>query len=74
LGSLAVGKLADLVELSADPFMADTDKLTDQVSVLGTWLNGKRIDLDAFMSQMQAIDPSEHKDLPAAAITNRRCC
>lgn len=74
LGSLAVGKLADLVELSADPFMADTDKLTDQVSVLGTWLNGKKIDLDAFMSQMQAIDPSEHKDLPAAAITNRRCC
>lgn len=33
LGSITMGKLADLVELSADPFTAN---LTDEVKVLGT--------------------------------------
>lgn len=72
VGSLAVGKLADLVELSTDPFTADSDKLTEQVSVLGTWVNGKKVDTDAFVAAVQAIDPTEHKDLPAAAM-NHRC-
>jgi predicted amidohydrolase YtcJ len=70
LGSIKVGKRADLVELSADPFTADSDKLTEQVSVQGTWVNGAKIDTDAFITQIQAIDPSEHKDLHAAALSH----
>ncbi len=73
LGSLEVGKLADFVELSADPFTVDSDKLTDQVKVLGTWVDGVRVDPDAFITHVQAIDPTEHKDLPQAAVTSK-CC
>jgi predicted amidohydrolase YtcJ len=73
LGSLAVGKLADLVELSADPFSVDVNQLTDQVKVLGTWMGGKKTDLDSFLTQVEAIDPTEHKELPAAARANH-CC
>lgn len=71
LGSIAVGKLADLVELSADPFTADPAKLTEQVTVLGTWINGKKVDADAFVTNIRAIDPTEHKDLPAASLTHQ---
>ena len=73
LGSLAVGKLADLVELSADPYAVDSDKLTDEVKVLGTWVSGRKVDTDAFLTHVEAIDPSEHKDLPAAALRHK-CC
>ena len=71
LGSIKVGKLADLVQLSADPFTVDTASLTKQVTVQGTWVNGKKIDPAAFLTQMEAIDPSEHKDLPHAAMSHR---
>ncbi len=47
-GSIEVGKLADLTELSADPAEVPADELTDRVQVLGTWLAGRRVDLDAF--------------------------
>lgn len=73
LGSITVGKLADFVELSADPFAVDVTKLVDEVKVQGTWSNGRKIDLAAFLTQIQAIDPTEHKDLPAAVAT-RHCC
>ena len=73
LGSLEVGKLADFVELSADPYAVDSDKLTEQVKVLGTWVDGVKVDTDAFISHVKAIDPSEHKDLPKAAVTSK-CC
>jgi predicted amidohydrolase YtcJ len=36
VGSLSVGKLADFVELSADPWAGDPQRLLDKVSVLGT--------------------------------------
>ena len=45
----------------------------NEVKVLGTWANGRKIDLDAFLSQVEAIDPSEHKHVAAAAAANR-CC
>ena len=70
LGSLAVGKRADLVELSADPYAVDTDKLTDQVKVLGTWMDGVKINTDAFLSRIEAIDPTEHKGLHEAALSH----
>jgi predicted amidohydrolase YtcJ len=48
IGSLEPGKLADLVELSMDPFLADPDQMAQQIKVLGTWLSGHRINLDHF--------------------------
>ena len=62
LGSLSMGKFSDLVELSADPYAVDSDKLTDEVEVLGTWVSGRKVDTDAFRARIEAIDPTEHKD------------
>ena len=73
LGSIAVGKLADLVELSADPFTVDVNTLTDQVKVLGTWLNGKKTDAATFVTQVEALDPTPHQQLPLAAKASQ-CC
>ncbi len=73
LGSLEVGKLADIVELSADPYEVDPHKLTDQVAIKGTWLGGRRIDLDAFLAEVEAMDPTEHKHLAAQA-AGHMCC
>jgi len=60
IGSLEVGKFADLVELSTDPHEVDPTALVDQVKVLGTWLAGKRIDLGAFVEQVAGLDPASH--------------
>lgn len=74
IGSIEVGKLADFAELSADPYQADLHKLTEQVKILGTWVGGKKIDLDAFMAQIEAMDPAEHKDLPQHVHATKKCC
>ena len=71
--SIAVGKLADFVELSADPFSVDVNTLTDQVKVLGTWLNGKQTDAATFVTQVEALDPTPHQQLPLAAKASQ-CC
>ena len=65
-GSLEVGKIADLVELSADPYEVNPMTLATDVSVLGTWVGGRKVDLDAFDAQILAIDPDPHADLAAA--------
>ena len=70
LGSLAGGKRADLVELSSDPFTVDSGKLTDQVKVLGTWVNGVKVDTGAFIAKIEAIDPTEHEGLHQAALSH----
>ena len=72
LGSLEAGKVADLVELSADPYTVDPLTLASGVSVLGTWVGGRRIDLDAFAAQVDSPDPTPHQDLAAEA--GQRCC
>ena len=68
VGSLEVGKLADLVELSADPTAVAPERLTDDVAVLGTWVGGERIDLDAFLAAARAIPapgaPTTQQDGP----------
>lgn len=71
LGSLAVGKLADLVVLSTDPFTADPAHLVDEVVVQETWVNGSRVDTESFLAKVTAIDPSEHADLPSAALSHQ---
>ena len=63
IGSLAVGKYADLVELAADIYTVPVDQIVDKVTVLGTWLGGKRIDLDNFLDEVKQIDPTQHGDL-----------
>ena len=73
LGSIEEGKLADFVALSTDPYTVDVAELTDHVKVRGTWVEGRKIDLDAFISEIQAIDPSEHPDLSDHAARNK-CC
>lgn len=60
LGSLERGKLADLVELSMDPYLADPHELAQQVTVKGTWLSGHRVDLAAYLDQVAAVDPAAH--------------
>lgn len=65
VGSIAPGKLADFVELSADPYEADPATLNDSVTVLGTWLGGDKIDLDAFLSAAAGQDPTPHAHLAA---------
>lgn len=50
IGSIAVGKLADFVELSADPYAVEPVGLSDAVQVEGTWVSGARVDLDAYLA------------------------
>ena len=74
VGSIEAGKLADFCELSADPFTVDSHKLTELVTVQGTWIGGKRIDLDAFLAQVEAMDPSAHTELVHNAHAGKKCC
>lgn len=66
IGSIEPGKLADLVELSVDPATVDPSRLTELVTVKGTWRGGRRIDVDAFVAEIAAIDPSERQAHAAA--------
>jgi predicted amidohydrolase YtcJ len=72
LGSLEAGKVADLVELSADPYAVDPATLATEVTVRGTWVGGHRIDLDAFHAGVEELDPTPHRDLARSA--RQRCC
>lgn len=73
LGSIEVGKLADFVELSADPYTVDAASLTDHVKVLGTWSNGRKVDADAFVADVGRIDPQPHQHLHQHATTPKSC-
>lgn len=73
IGSIEVGKFADFTQLSADLYAVDPSSI-DQVKVQGTWLAGKKINLDAFLTQVEAIDPSEHTDLHANAASRPHAC
>lgn len=72
LGSITVGKFADFVELSADPYLADVAKLTDEVEVVGTWSSGHKIDINAFLSDIESLDSGEHAHLVHKAA--KKCC
>jgi predicted amidohydrolase YtcJ len=73
LGSISVGKLADLVQLSADPYACDPHHLTDKVKVLSTWAGGVKVDTDAFMNDIAKVDPAAHTGLTEAA-AKHTCC
>lgn len=74
VGSIEVGKLADFVELAADPSAVDPHKIYSECTVLGTWMGGNRIDLDAFMAAASAIPAAEHADLHHAATKHGHKC
>jgi predicted amidohydrolase YtcJ len=74
IGSIAVGKLADFVELSADPYLVDPHKLNTDIAVRGTWLGGRKIDLDAFLAQVEAIEPAPHQDIAHHVHAIKKCC
>jgi predicted amidohydrolase YtcJ len=73
IGSLAVGKYADLVELSTDIYTVPADQIVEQVKVLGTWVGGKKIDIDTYIAGVKAIDPTEHQQIAKEA-GSRKCC
>ena len=73
VGSIEVGKYADFVELSADPWTVDPVDLIERVVVTGTWLGGRRIDLDAFLAAVCAADNSAHAHLAEREHTGG-CC
>ncbi len=74
LGSITAGKLADFVQLSADPFTVDVEKLTEQVTVLGTWSGGRKVDTNAFTAQVAALDPDPHRHLAKETVATKKCC
>ena len=71
IGSIEPGKLADFVELSADIATVDPARISQDVQVRGTWRGGRRIDVDAFLAEVKAVDPTEHAHL---AHPRRPCC
>ncbi len=72
VGSITPGKLADFVELTADPWTVDPAELIDAVRVQGTWLGGKRIDLDEFLAAVRGGNNAEHAHLAERKATG--CC
>ncbi len=55
IGSVEVGKLADLVLLNTDPYAVDPSRLQETMAVQGTWLAGRRVDLDGFMAAVREV-------------------
>lgn len=72
-GSIEVGKYADFVVLDKDPYEMKPQDI-DKIRVLGTWLGGKEVNLDSYISEIEEIDPSEHKDLSASAVSKPHTC
>ncbi|CAN5347180.1 amidohydrolase [soil metagenome] len=73
VGSISVGKYADFVELTADPYAVDPALLAASAQVAGTWVAGQRVDLDAFLAAIGGVDPAEHAQLADRADAPR-CC
>ncbi len=70
-----MGKLADFVELAADPpYAVDPPaELADKATVSGTWLSGERIDLATFVAAVTGTDPGPHEHL-ADHPPRHTCC
>ncbi|BAX91758.1 amidohydrolase [Mycobacterium shigaense] len=71
VGSISAGKLADFVELTADPYTVDPADLAEAVQVTGTWVGGGRVDLDQFIDAVSRADNSEHAHLSGK---RQPCC
>lgn len=67
VGSIEVGKLADFVELNANPLEVDPHHWSELATVRGTWVGGQRVDLDEFMAAVKGVDAQQHQSHTAAA-------
>ena len=65
IGSIEVGKFADFTQINVDPYTVDPSSLNDSVTTLGTWVGGRKVDLDAFMAEVHNWDPQHHTVLHA---------
>ena len=74
IGSLAVGHYADLVELSKDPYLAAPTTLATEVTVQGTWLAGKKVNADSFMTQIQAVEAAGAHPVDHTAVMGSHTC
>ena len=74
IGSLAVGLYADLVELSMDPYLAEPTTLATEVKVQGTWLSGKKVDLDSFMTQIQEVEAAATHPVDHTTVMSSHTC
>ncbi|MCV7054541.1 amidohydrolase [Mycolicibacterium gilvum] len=72
IGSIEAGKLADFVELSADPWAVAPESLIESLQVQGTWVGGRRVDLDEFLTAVGGADAAEHAHLGQR--TTKGCC
>lgn len=71
VGSLEVGKLADFVELSDDPYKVEgAIGLADKIKIEGTWVGGVKIDPDTYVATVGSVDPT----MADQAGTNRKQC
>jgi predicted amidohydrolase YtcJ len=73
IGSLEVGKFADFVQLGADPYEVDPMTIS-KIAVQGTWRGGKQLNLDAFIAEVESVDPSQHADLHQATTKHAHRC
>ncbi|WP_293306686.1 amidohydrolase [Mycolicibacterium sp.] len=55
IGSIEAGKLADFVALNTDPYEVDPSRLQETMEVLGTWVSGRRVDLNGFMASVREV-------------------
>ena len=74
IGSIEVGKFADFVELSRDPYTVAPENIATDVTVTGTWLAGSRVDRDAFVARVAGVDPEPHHAAAAEALKSRHAC
>jgi predicted amidohydrolase YtcJ len=56
VGSISVGKFADFVELSKDPYAVNPATICEDVTIRRTWLAGQPTDPDAFVAAARALD------------------
>ena len=74
IGSLAVGLYADLVELSMDPYLAEPTTLATEVKVQGTWLSGKKVDLNSYLTQIQAVEAAATHPVDHQTVMSSHTC
>lgn len=62
VGSIAVGKCADFVELSADPYAVSPATVCEDVGIRRTWLAGLPTDPDAFVAAARRLSAADTRD------------
>lgn len=72
IGSIEPGKLADLSLVNTDPYLVDPARLQDTMEFQGTWISGRRVDLDRFMTSVGEV-AHHHDDALRAGSRPHRC-